>query len=845
MQAFDRRPVRRLGLLAIGAVFLWACGGGTLRPNDGGPCGAGLSQCGGGCSDLQSDPNNCGVCGTLCPAPVGATPACASGACAFVCPTGLTGCGNGCVDPSSDPANCGSCGVSCPKGELCSRSACAEVCATGELACDGGCVTPIADPKNCGGCGVLCPQGQGCVAGHCQTVCGSGTSACDGGCASLQTDPANCGGCGLACPAGAGCASGHCGCSATSCGAGASCASDGGCSPCEALSACGSDCRPCPPLDGGQVTCAGNVLPAARSCLDSCPAGTKLGGGATAPACIPCSALSACGSDCGPCPTAPPGGTATCSGNATPSAQACTLSCNSGYRASGGSCAACLSTAACGSDCQPCPSTGGMYLCSGNSAPASSACELTSCPAGQHEVGGSCTPCTTTANCGSDCAPCPVPPPHGSYACAGNSSPAVSSCTLSCAPGFLQSGGSCLCPSPNPADGGSYTLNADPVNGSDSSGNGSSVCPFATITQALSVATAAGNGTGPQVSRIALAPGTYARETFPLTVSTATRLVGSSAQTTVIDHVGAGLAVWLDTQGAGLSGVTLQGDGNPSSIGVEAYLCGEALTGSVVTGFGRGLHEWITTGTLPCVTIDSNAFTDDLVAIQLDGSSAEITNNSFTGGGVFIQDDSGLGSFPVHLAGNSFTAISNANELCPEPDVGAACCGGSASPPPAALASGVAICIQGSSGATLDANADGGNGNNVSGAKTALLFLSNGGTLTPADAGPPTQPTLVNGVGFTGNADYGVWVGSGGQTWAIDLGSMSTIAGLNTFSCNGAADVWLGNGTGGTLTAEFNDWDHSPPSASKTCSGGVDTCTAGSSGKIDTAYPTQVSSPCP
>ncbi len=386
------------------------------------------------------------------------------------------------------------------------------------------------------------------------------------------------------------------------------------------------------------------------------------------------------------------------------------------------------------------------------------------------------------------------------------------------------------------------------MHGDDVSGNGSSICPFATVTKALTVATTAGQGTGPQVSTIDLAPGTYSSETFPLEVTTPTSIQGESSSSTTIVHAGSGLAVWLFAQGSGISGVTLQGDGSPASIGVEAFTCGESIVGSQINGFGRGVHEWITMGPLPCVTIDSNVLSADVVSLQLDGSSAQVTNNRISGGGVFIQDESGFGgSFPVLLSGNSFDNGTQASEICPEP---AACDGtGGCIAPQSALPSGVAICIQGTSGATLDPSAsrlDGGAGNLISGARTGLLFLSNGNAPS-SDGGPIPNPTIVESTSFVGNADYGVWVGSGGQTWALDLGSINTEAGFNTFSCNGAADVWLGGGTTGTLTAEFDDWDHAPPTQSTTsCTGGVDVCSAGSGGgTVDSTSPITAASPCP
>jgi hypothetical protein len=50
-------------------------------------CAPGLELCANSCVDLQNDANNCGSCGTVCPA----EQSCVSGSCAFVCPCFSTG----------------------------------------------------------------------------------------------------------------------------------------------------------------------------------------------------------------------------------------------------------------------------------------------------------------------------------------------------------------------------------------------------------------------------------------------------------------------------------------------------------------------------------------------------------------------------------------------------------------------------------------------------------------------------------------------------------------------------------------------------------------------------------
>jgi hypothetical protein len=78
---------------------------------------------------------NCGACGNVCPAAAAnQTAACAAGSCSLVCNAGFVNCdgqaANGCEsDPQTDPNNCGSCGVVCP-----APKSGPAVCAAGQCA---------------------------------------------------------------------------------------------------------------------------------------------------------------------------------------------------------------------------------------------------------------------------------------------------------------------------------------------------------------------------------------------------------------------------------------------------------------------------------------------------------------------------------------------------------------------------------------------------------------------------------------------------------------------------------------------------------------------------------------
>lgn len=175
------------------------------------------------CSDLQTDPKNCGGCGVTC----AATEQCASGHCILSDCSGAPGgatclggggtfygscCGGACVNTDVSATSCSRCGYGCPDGATCSGGQCKNA--------GGG-------SAYCGMTGMTCPSGTSCdrPSGRCvQDTCngtteegfgcrlaGDAAGACCGGtCKDLSFDVKNCGACGRTCKSGEWCNHGYC-----------------------------------------------------------------------------------------------------------------------------------------------------------------------------------------------------------------------------------------------------------------------------------------------------------------------------------------------------------------------------------------------------------------------------------------------------------------------------------------------------------------------------------------------------------------------------------------------------------------------------------------------------------
>ena len=211
---------RRVATLVIGsvasvAIAVIACNGETADS-----CASVQMSCDGKCTNVDSDPQNCGSCGKTCDQ----SSVCSKGSCVSLCAPLATVCTTGssftCVDTQTDNKNCGACGAACKNLEACVAGKCQGGCPQGEEPCvpDAGaafCAHVISDNQNCGACFNKCGPLSVCSIGACSNQCAQGQTTCspDAGspyCANTQTDNANCGTCGKTCGTLEVCAGGKC-----------------------------------------------------------------------------------------------------------------------------------------------------------------------------------------------------------------------------------------------------------------------------------------------------------------------------------------------------------------------------------------------------------------------------------------------------------------------------------------------------------------------------------------------------------------------------------------------------------------------------------------------------------
>ncbi|HUB07500.1 MAG TPA: hypothetical protein VMB50_10890 [Myxococcales bacterium] len=167
--------------------------------------GPGLGTCcESSCTDRLSDPQNCGVCGNVCPAgsfcSYGSCPAisCAGAPSGTACVLASGGqgscCNDSCVDTTSDPQNCQYCGFICPTGATCNGSLCssgctADSCPAGTLCFSG----EFCERYDCSGVA----DGQTCLRNEDSSYAFPQGECCGGACVDTNADPDHCGGCGI------------------------------------------------------------------------------------------------------------------------------------------------------------------------------------------------------------------------------------------------------------------------------------------------------------------------------------------------------------------------------------------------------------------------------------------------------------------------------------------------------------------------------------------------------------------------------------------------------------------------------------------------------------------------
>jgi hypothetical protein len=168
-------------------------------------CSAGQACCKGTCTDVKSNPFNCGTCGNIvrytCQVCV-----ISHWHRTLQCPAGETCCNGVCVSLQSSPSNCGGCSITVRYALFFLRAGLLTIgmiwqCAAGQACCKGACSSLNVDSSNCGKCSNAvssawhydsmrvtidrsipqCPTGSTCQNGAC--ICtATGKPSCNGQC---------------------------------------------------------------------------------------------------------------------------------------------------------------------------------------------------------------------------------------------------------------------------------------------------------------------------------------------------------------------------------------------------------------------------------------------------------------------------------------------------------------------------------------------------------------------------------------------------------------------------------------------------------------------------------------
>lgn len=420
-----------------------------------GTCNAGFASCDGntanGCEiNTNTDINNCGICGKVCP-PLGATATCTAGICGTsttVCTAPFKDCNglstDGCeINSSNDVNNCGGCGTKCTFANAaasCVSSTCTlGACTAGFGNCDGsaanGCEVNLkTDVNNCNTCGTKCTFANAsatCNNGTCAMgACNAGYADCDGlasnGCeVNLKADINNCNACGTKCSTTNGTATCNNGTCQIACNPGFADCDLSAANGCEIntntnTAHCGTCATVCNSTNG-TATCTGGV------CGITCNGGYGNCDGSAANGCEvnTNTSVNYCGSCSNVCGSA--NGTPGCSGGV------CSIACTAGYGNCDGNfsngCESILTSDAsnCGSCGTHCTYANASGVCS------SSACAMGTCNTGYGNCdGNTANGCEVALNTVSNCGTC-------SNVCgATNATPTCSAgaCSEACSPGY-------------------------------------------------------------------------------------------------------------------------------------------------------------------------------------------------------------------------------------------------------------------------------------------------------------------------------------------------------------------------------------------------------------------------